>query len=206
MKKYIKILIPLSTTLIPISVVGCSSNINTFPQSWLDIDEETNTLNGFDQNHQRAYQLEDYSVLVIPKDVKYLKKQSFSVTTDPEYDAPNAIKVVAFEKDCQCERFTNEPREMKSTNFNLCENLETVIFPPKYNNIKDQYLFAGCPKLSVLDLSHIEADIHSERAIQFWLSYASMPNTGTIIQGKNQVFAQAVCKYLSDVGKTWIIK
>lgn len=200
-------LTPLTVVVVAPTVSCHKSELKPIPFDVLEVDD-SNTLLGFDENHQRAYQLEGYNTLTIPKDVIQLKTNCFSPQMDEEheYDAPTVIKQINFEKDCQCLRFTNQFREFKGTNFNSLPNLEKVVFPPKYTNVKDQYLFANCPRLSVLDFSNIELDIQVERAVSLWLDYESMPNHGTIIQGKNLLLANAVCKYLADAGKTWIIK
>ena len=207
MKKYIKILIPISTTLIPISIVSCSKKSTSFPKNYLDIktDEEGNKfLAGFNQNHQRAYQVEDYDTLTIPKEVTYLEDQSFTpnISNEAEYDAPNAIKTINFEKDCQCGRFGRP-------NFNFCQNLETVIFPPLYGG-NDRYMFDKCTKLSTFDLSNITVLIHDIDHDFLPPNVDFFPDNGKIIVKKNQtnvsVLANNMFNKLKNKGWTIIEK
>ncbi|MCQ3907309.1 MAG: hypothetical protein MJ219_00670 [Mycoplasmoidaceae bacterium] len=168
--KKLKILpTPTTVSLISISVplVSCTRTLaHPIPLEFLVIDD-SNTLIGFDENHQRANQMGNYNILTIPKDVVQLKTECFNAQLDQEpiYDAPTVIKEINFEEGCQCLRFDNQFREFKGTNFNFLPNLEKVVFPPKYQHTKDQNLFKDCPRLTLLDISHIETDIASERAV-----------------------------------------
>lgn len=196
MKKYIKILIPIATAIVPIAAVSCNKNNHgpVIPKEWLVIgsDELGPYLNGFDKNHQRAYKLEGCNTLTIPKEITHIISGSFSTWVDEEheYDAPNAIKKLEFEQSCQC--FSFGP-----TSFCFCDNLETVVFPPLYMPYGDYFLFDSCKKLSTFDLSNITVQI-DQVTDDYLPNISKFPNNGQIIVKKNQTNVTVFANYLKD--------
>ncbi|MCQ3907256.1 MAG: hypothetical protein MJ219_00395 [Mycoplasmoidaceae bacterium] len=188
MKKYINILIPLSITLIPISIVGCSKGdgYKSIPKDYLDIDSD-HILQGFKEGHQRKHQLEGYNTLTIPNDVVGMVNHSFTYDiTTKDYDGPAVIKKIDFEEGCTINRY--------GTNFYYLDNLETVVFPPQYD-AKDEAMFSRCGKLQAFDLTNIIANT-SDCGSNYLLTPQFLAKNGQIIIKNGQTNVEPFANYL----------
>ena len=195
MKKYIKILIPLSTTLIPISIVGCTKHneegSGSFPKEWLQINGDY--LVGFKPEHDTQKELAGYSVLTIPKEVSNLQNGAFSYDGSADKDGPLVIKKIDFEKDTLC-------RVFGQASFSGCANLTTVVFPPLFQGT-DPNLFQRCSKLTTLDFTNVTVDLARPGSL---ISNIGISPTGQIII-KGDRLLDAVSQIKHKLGEGWTI-
>ncbi len=201
MKHLNKILIPFTTTLIPISIVGCScgqhkdpDGYSPIPKDFLNIDEN-HILRGFKEGHQREHQLKGYNKLTIPNDIVGIKNHSFTYDiSSRDYDGPAVIKKIDFEQGCTITGYGGVAFSNDSANFCFLDNLEIVVFPPQYN-AKDAAMFGGCSKLKTFDLTNIVADTSGYDS-SLLASPDDLGKNGQIIMKNGQTNVQPFADYL----------
>lgn len=172
MKKLIKSLIPTLSVASIAAVTSCSCTMTTsdvgMDRKYFEIDGTI--LKDFKEEYKRKESIEKGDKLTIFKDITALAATAFCYG-DVEYDSMQLFKKIDYEEGCVCTTFSEAA-------FNGCQNLETVIFPPKFNEF-GAALFQGCSKLTRLDISNIENEV----TIEDWYAPAteSWSDTGKII-------------------------
>lgn len=197
MKKILKLLIPTTTLLVPISAVGCSCSNSyvAFPEEYLNITSD-NKLAGFKDEYDYQDKLEGYNTLTIPETVVAINDAAFAYNKASKEDGALAIKKIDFAGK------TNACTKLGNGSFTGCINLETVVFPPKFDG-NDVGLFNDCSNLSILDFSHVEAILTFNEAM-FTYDYA---NKGKIIVNeKNADFAKRLQDRLKIAERSWDIE
>ncbi len=197
MKKVLKLLIPATTLLVPVSAVGCSCSTTfvAFPEEYLNINS-SNVLLGFKESYDSQDKLQGYNTLTIPAKITTLQDGTFAYDGKSVQDGSLAIKKVDYEgEDNSCTKFGN-------SSFSGCINLETVIFPPNFTST-DENLFGGCKSLSTLDFSHVIGELLFKDTM-FTYDYAIKGKI--IITKKDQVFAKSLLEKLMDAGCKWDIE